>query len=92
MLAILQFAHKLKNFTPELPRTTLGTGPEAAQADRALETCDGKGNAPSWSDVLDRFIEYSREVNGACTHGPNMTEHTFEVRRRANQDGHPSGG
>ncbi|EOD07899.1 hypothetical protein EMIHUDRAFT_217878 [Emiliania huxleyi CCMP1516] len=40
------------------------SGPEAAQADRALETCDGKSNDPSWSDVLDRFMEYSREVNG----------------------------
>jgi len=49
------------------------SGPEAAQADKALETCDGKGNAPSWSDVLDRFVEYSREVNGVCTRGPNMT-------------------
>jgi len=37
-------------------------GPEETQADRALETCDGKGDAPSWSDVLDRFVEYSREV------------------------------
>ena len=55
-----------------------GHGPEAAQADRALETCDGKSNDPSWSDVLDRFIEYSREVNGVCTSAPNMTEHTFE--------------
>ena len=52
-------------------RRRLGrSGPEAAQADRALETCDGKSNAPSWSDVLDRFIEYSREVNGVCTSGP----------------------
>ena len=32
------------------------SGPEAAQADKALETCDGKGNTPSWSDVIDRFI------------------------------------
>ena len=58
-----------------------GSGPEAAQADRALETCDGESNAPSWSDVLDRFIEYSREVNGVCTSAPNMTEHTFEEGR-----------
>ena len=31
--------------------------------------------------MLDRFVEYSREVNGVCTHGPNMTEHTFEEGR-----------
>ena len=63
-------------------RRRLGSsGPEAAQADRALETCDGKSNDPSWSDVLDRFIEYSREANGVCTSGPNMTEHTFEEGR-----------
>ena len=62
-------------------RRRLGSsGPEAAQADRALETCDGKGDAPSGSDVRDRFVEYSREVNGVCTHGPNMTEHTFEKK------------
>ena len=63
-------------------RRRLGSsGPEAAQADRALETCEGKSNDPSWSDVLDRFIEYSREANGVCTSGPNMTEHTFEEGR-----------
>ena len=57
------------------------TGPEAAQVVKALETCDGEGSAPSWSDVLDRFVEYSREVNGVCTSDPNMTEHTFEEGR-----------
>ena len=31
--------------------------------------------------MLDRFIEYSREVNGVCTSAPNMTEHTFEEGR-----------
>ena len=54
---------------------------EAAQVVKALETCDGEGSAPSWSDVLDRFVEYSREVNGVCTSDPNMTEHTFEEGR-----------
>ena len=58
-----------------------GHGPEVAQAVKALETCDGKGNAPSWSDVLDRFVEYSREVNGVYARRPNMTEHTFEEGR-----------
>ena len=48
------------------------TGPEAAQVVKALETCDGEGSAPSWSDVLDRFVEYSREVNGVCTSDPNI--------------------
>ena len=46
-------------------RRRLGSsGPEAVQADRALETCVGKGNAPSWSDVLDRFIEYRIQQGG----------------------------
>ena len=74
------------------------TGPEVAHVVKALETCDGEGSAPSWSDVLDRFVEYSREVNGVCTSGPNMTEHTFEegrtktnirVEGRAGQDALP---
>ena len=49
------------------PQTALGRH-EAAQAVKALETCAGKGDAPSWSDVLDRFVEDNREVRTGCAH------------------------
>ena len=76
------------------PQTAIGSawrGPEEAQADRALETCDGKSNDPSWSDVLDRFIEYSREVNGVCTSAPNMTEHRWHEGCSENRRGTAKG-
>lgn len=43
--------------------------------------------------MLDRFVEYSRAVNGVCTRRPNMTDHchTFSKKGEPRRTCHPSG-